>query len=191
VGDADLAQIIYKFPSPISRDQVASFWNGNNTNFRRLFLASMIWGWVLDGRGPSRTKEMLDSPNAIEILQATAESVVVGHITAAYEEIKIRKLGPAFFSKFLYFVGLGAGAAPLPVILDTRVATSLETLGAQEGWAFTDFTKVTRNKKHQIAYVKPYAEGYMRYVETLGQWARELGCPRADFVEYFLWRNPI
>ncbi|PKB79490.1 MAG: hypothetical protein BZY88_13030 [SAR202 cluster bacterium Io17-Chloro-G9] len=154
-------------------------------------MASMIWGYVEVGYGPYRTEKGLKSPDAISVLQSAAVSVASGRIRHAYETInkKISWCGPAFFTKFLYFIGLGVKINPLPVILDTQVAGALEKLGKDENWDFNVFTNVSRKrkKKNEIGSVKPYAEGYIRYVDTLHEWTKELGCPRADYIECFLF----
>jgi hypothetical protein len=50
---------------------------------------------------------------------------------------KIDGLGPAFFTKFLYFMGYGrAGGTLQPLILDSRVARNLNALRST-GWKTT------------------------------------------------------
>lgn len=184
-GDPDVPAIVSEFPSSITRDQVASLYHSGN--FRRLFLATMIWGYSTSGFGPYRTKKILSYPQTDQKIQIAAELVAEGKVKVAYESMEIPRLGPAFFTKLLYFIGLGAKIEPLPVILDSRVASGLEILGIQERWDFTVFVKVGRNKSNEIN-VKRFSEGYIRYVKTLDQWSMELGCPHADHVEYFLFR---
>ena len=185
VGDPDLMGILKKFPSPISRNQVASLYGGGN--FRQLFLASMIWGHTTRGYGPYRTRLILGHPQTHQVIQTAVGLVVANKIKSAYESMSIPGLGSAFFTKFLYFVGLGANIRPLPVILDTTVAGAFERMSVQGGWKFTDFANVTRNKDGGIGYIKPFGEGYMRYVDTVNQWSKQLGCP-PDHVEYFMFR---
>lgn len=65
-------------------------------------------------------------------------------------------LGPAFFTKFLYFAGAGAPTHP-SLILDSRVATALHragwtSLGTRGGWP---------------------AQTYRRYTALLARWADE------------------
>ncbi|MBC2590391.1 hypothetical protein NPA35_00670 [Rhodococcus aetherivorans] len=65
-------------------------------------------------------------------------------------------LGPAFFTKFLYFAGAGAPTQP-SLILDSRVATALHragwtSLGTRGGWP---------------------AQTYRRYTALLARWADE------------------
>ncbi|MFF3253859.1 hypothetical protein ACFYWP_23260 [Actinacidiphila glaucinigra] len=101
---------------------------------------------------------------------------------AAYRRLftgtRVRYLGPAFFTKYLYFAGGGSSEHPC-VILDSQVA---ETLNKRCGW-------------HSLRSGGNWPpETYQRYCTLLTRWAREetdrLGrhvCP--DEIERWLFEN--
>jgi len=99
----------------------------------------------------------------------------------------LKGCGPAFFTKFFYFIGLAYNLKPLPVILDANVAKCLELICRQEGWRLEDFVVLVKGKKGNVS-LKRYAEGYQNYVLSMDRWAEELGC-RADEIEYFMYQN--
>ena len=73
---------------------------------------------------------------------------------------QIPGLGPAYFTKFLYFVSEGADGTRC-LILDARVAGSL----ARAGW-----TSLPRSKRTGYSY-NWYTATYVSYCELLGRWA--------------------
>lgn len=84
----------------------------------------------------------------------------------------IAYLGPAFFTKYLYFAGAGAPDHQ-SLILDSRVAGSLVDIGwaslhPDGGWP---------------------SETYERYCTLLARWAREAGNLRPDLFERWLFDN--
>jgi hypothetical protein len=85
-------------------------------------------------------------------------------------------LGPAFFTKYLYFAGGGDPNHPC-VILDSRVAAALVGIG----WTSLH----TRGSWPAITYA--------RYLDLLGRWSSELaddrpdGPPRRDLLERWLF----
>ena len=124
---------------------------------------------------------------------AAAQAGGAGSARQAYEGL-IRKgggvipgFGPAFFTKFLYFVGQGA-AGHHSLILDARVASSLFDAGwtalprqrSRGGWSYS------RNW---------YTDTYASYCALLARWAAEatieLGAPIApDEIERALFEGP-
>jgi Putative 8-oxoguanine DNA glycosylase OGG-like protein len=90
----------------------------------------------------------------------------------------IAYVGPAFFTKYLYFAGAGESRHPC-VILDSRVAAALVRIGwtslhTEGGWP---------------------ASTYARYLDLLGRWSSELGSgrqggpPRLDLLERCLFNT--
>lgn len=65
-----------------------------------------------------------------DLLGHTADLSFHGDIAGAYRAIykQVPRLGPAFFTKFLYFTGDPASTQPRCLILDSRVASALFTL---------------------------------------------------------------
>lgn len=184
-GDSDFQQISQQFPTSIRRIDVEGLSrqvrNGSYTQIRKLFLASMIWGYVKDDlRGAWRTKQMLSHGGAEEMLENAARWISNGQIVEACKGFKVPWCGSVFSTKFFYFIGLGAGTSLLPCILDSKVAQSLEQLGKEEGWNLPPFDNVCEEG------IRRCPEGYIQYIRALDEWAKELGC-RADYIEYFLY----
>ncbi|MEZ5213052.1 hypothetical protein [Gordonia sp. (in: high G+C Gram-positive bacteria)] len=83
---------------------------------------------------------------------------------------RIKYLGPAFLTKYLYFAGAGEPAHP-SLILDSRVATSLHSAGwkslsCKGGWP---------------------SSTYQRYCELVERWSATCAAPRRDLVERYLF----
>lgn len=181
----DLDVIIQKCPVRISRRDIRDFAakarSGSYPDVRRLFLACMIWGYNRDRKGPPNTGRALSDPGAEEVLKRAVGRIGSGQIKEAYDGFHLARCGPAFFTKFFYFVGKEWQIRPLPLILDRRIARFLHFLGGQEGWQSPLFAKVG-----QRGYVRRYPEGYLRYICSMDEWATELGCS-SDNVEYFMY----
>lgn len=88
-------------------------------------------------------------------------------------------LGPAFFTKFLYFAG-GAGPAQSCLILDARVAGSL----FKAGWTDLPSHAVKRGLSFSYNW---YTDTYVSYCETLARWAEESGAVVPDEIEQALF----
>lgn len=84
----------------------------------------------------------------------------------------IPDLGPAFFTKYLYFAGAGAADHPC-AILDENVALALKQTC---GW-------------HSLPTKKWLATAYERYAALLGRWVDEHGLRRRDVVERWLFET--
>ncbi|MDR7170513.1 hypothetical protein J2W56_004264 [Nocardia kruczakiae] len=82
----------------------------------------------------------------------------------------IEFLGPAFFTKYLYFAGGGDPDHPC-CILDTRVATTLH----RAGWS----SLPTKGSW--------LASAYQRYNDLLADWKTRTGAPRRDVIERWLF----
>ena len=95
----------------------------------------------------------------------------------------IPALGPAFFTKFLYFAGKGRGTTPC-LILDARVASSLY----EAGW--TDLPHSARKNGYSFSY-NWYTDTYVSYCELLQGWADAHGSKtRSDEIERALFAGP-
>ncbi|MGW6443383.1 8-oxoguanine DNA glycosylase OGG fold protein [Lentzea sp. NPDC055074] len=138
---------------------------------------SLAWGAGLRLRLNARRLDSIarDLPRCEELLTKAAD--LSRHDPfAAYSLLRpghsnaIRYLGPAFFTKFLYFAGRGAPGHPC-LILDSRVATVLRE---RCGW----------DSLHRTG---PWpAETYERYCGLLARWAQESG-RAADTIEFMLF----
>lgn len=111
----------------------------------------------------------------VSLLRHAAQHARRGDTRSAYSELirrgggKIPALGPAFFTKFLYFVTgdvHGEGAAPREdrrcLILDARVARSLHAAG----WT----TLPHRGQNFSATW---YTETYVSYCDLLHRWANQ------------------
>lgn len=184
----DLDVIMKECPKKITRVHVQYFAHkirsGSYPDIRRLFLACMIWGYGLDANGPRNTKASLSAPTeARRVLINTLSRIKKIQIKEAYDEFVLAGCGPAFFTKFFYFIGKEYGIEPMPLILDSHVANFLEFLSKQEGWKQSLFTK-----RSQKGYVKRYTQGYIQYICSMDGWAKTLGCS-ADKIEYFMYKK--
>ena len=100
-----------------------------------VLLHVLAWGVVGDLRNTPtivRSAEA-DRRRLNDLLAGAAESSYRGMVAAAYTVLykKVPRLGPAFFSKFLYVTGDRTSTSPRCLILDSRVATALFTLTGQ------------------------------------------------------------
>ena len=190
--DNSFAFICQKHPDGISRGQIKELArtarkSGDMESIKQLFLAAMMWGYGKKGYGAFRTSRMLGDPSAPEVLQTTFSLIVSGKLLNAYQSFRLQWCGPSFFTKYFYFAGLGCEIEPKPLVLDARVARSLEDL---LGTSLSRFARVNRNEHGRITSLRRYPDGYQRYVELLSRWAKELRC-RADSIELFLFKPPF
>jgi hypothetical protein len=184
-GDNDFNELTQKYPSPIKRVDIFNLVKqiiGGSENARKVFLATMLWGYGTIGYGAYRTKIMLSDQKSTEIIQETFALVSAGNYLDAYKRFELPRCGAAFLTKYFYFVGWGSNTRPMPLILDSVVANSLSGLGID----ISLFVKVPRSSNEKISYVVKWAEGYVRYVEMVNEWAAEMGC-RPDSIEKWLF----
>lgn len=130
--------------------------------------------------------EILDNdPNLVRISSIIYDTQQ-GNARKAYRAgYDIKWLGASFLSKLLYFAGRDAGFNPIPLILDTRVAKALRRLGHLEGWSlglFADLGVEGTSVQHDETR-------YGNYIRGMHAWANQLKCPKADSLEYFLFRD--
>lgn len=107
-----------------------------------LLVASFIWGQGLNGYGPARLGRILKGRRSAKTrpTERIEESLSVAvevlrregtrrAYTSLRHECPIPHLGPAFFTKFLYFAGLETPdvRGPQPLILDRRLAHQMRS----------------------------------------------------------------
>jgi len=185
----DLSEIMKKCPDRIiTRSHVQSYAckirSGSYQDIRRLFLACMIWGYGPDPNGPHNTNQALSDRRLKAVLEKSVERIRNTQIKEAYEGFDLNNCGPAFFTKFFYFVGHEHHVKPLPLILDRHVANFLRFLGGEEGWDLSLFAKTSPK-----GYVKHYPKGYVQYICSMDDWAEGLRCSAADNIEYFMYKR--
>lgn len=97
------------------------------------------WGWGGTSLGPSRLARVMDTNGADKVNEhlASAVETLDGHgAVAAYWDLnnssryRLKHLGPAFFTKFLYFAdaGLSPDGVVRPLILDRIVASRVNDI---------------------------------------------------------------
>ncbi|MGP9538108.1 8-oxoguanine DNA glycosylase OGG fold protein [Brachybacterium sp. AOP43-C2-M15] len=133
------------------------------------FIAAMIWGYGTSGYGPYRTVRVLSTdPDAVEhlveIARIAQEPTQGGH--AAFEEIAAQRatgdpylkyLGPAFGTKFLYFLTAAYDEVETTPVLDAVVRR----------WF--------RDEAHETLYTAWWdSDSYARYLGLLDEWRKAL-----------------
>lgn len=115
--------------------------------WRPLLIASYIWGQGPNGYGPHRLRQILASAprggSDVDVCLRDAVAVMQsGHAVDGYRRLRgaVPGLGPAFFTKFLYFAAAASGACgasiqleshkPAPLILDAVVAKQVRAVVA-------------------------------------------------------------
>ena len=102
---------------------------------RDLFLSVMMWGYASDNRGPSRTSQMLDSADEQDFrFGEVCRNLINSNVEASYKLFAtgmttkphtLKWCGPAFFTKYLYFVSKIANSTQMCVIFDAVVARAV------------------------------------------------------------------
>jgi hypothetical protein len=190
-NDPDLVALAGRFPTQLSRADLATLATEAYSDAglqRRLFLATMIWGYGTVGYGSWRTARMLGDARLPVVLGRAFAAVAKGDLLTSYDCMTIQRCGPAFITKFLYALGLGVAAQRmiaetplLPLVLDSRVTKSLGLLDKDGDIVLSDY--VILGRSGSVSYS---GRGWLRYVRTMDSWAREIGC-RADALEMLLF----
>ncbi|MFC8763708.1 hypothetical protein ACFUAG_23765 [Streptomyces sp. NPDC057193] len=134
-----LAEQVGHEPTLLSRAQVLAVarTGAATASWTETLVASYVWGQGDVGYGAHRLGEILrPAPVEAVLAQAIALLATDGAV-AGYRRLSgaIAGLGPAFFTKFLYFAG-GAvvdAPGPRPLILDQRVARVLRAYTTRLG----------------------------------------------------------
>ncbi len=176
----EIGLILERHPNSIRRLDIVPFAteavaSENGSAIRQLFLATMLWGYGTVGYGPWRMAHITKDIDQLDhVLLTTLRNIKHGAVHAAYNTFQnahIPFLGQSYFTKYLYFAGLGCGVNHYPLILDTRILQSLTTLLGTR--YFSNGT----------------ADDYLSYLITLHEWAEIIDC-RADSIEYLLSLTP-
>ncbi|WP_333762830.1 8-oxoguanine DNA glycosylase OGG fold protein [Streptomyces sp. IBSBF 2390] len=105
-------------------------------NWTEAFVATQVWGYGLRGYGPHRTGKVLAQPGARNAITESVSLLVDDGAIAAYDRLNtLDGLGPAFLTKFLYFLGLALPEVkgPSPLILDSVLAGVLRRQATKIG----------------------------------------------------------
>lgn len=160
---------------------------------------NFVWHVLAWGSGRSRRNNRariasLSAEKNADLLSTALEHARAGRTAEAYACLirrgggKIDRLGPAFFTKLLYFAGAGEASHPC-LILDARVAASLHAAG----WSGLRRTR-TRGGGWSYSY-NWHTATYVAYCDLLRRWADEesqrLGHEvGGDEIEVALFRGP-
>jgi hypothetical protein len=114
---------------------IANGWCEGTVSTVRFVTAVLAWGNGIRGYGPYRTGAVLTQSGASDRLESALaglrhDAPSVETVVEAYEQFmttdKVPTLGPAFFTKILYFAGYRRGRGGVqPLILDSVVAARL------------------------------------------------------------------
>ncbi len=145
----------------------------------------LAWGSGTNQRNnDARVESLKGDPANVALLRHAVDAAKQGDIREAYSSLvrpgraAIPSLGPAFFSKILYFAS--EGVTPRCLILDARVAQSLYGLG----W------NMSRGVAPKSFSWNWFTDTYVSYCGTLNRWAKEIDSQapiRPDIIERVLW----
>lgn len=198
--DEDVRTLVAKFPTNISRRDLRILSRESRsdpTRTRQLFIATMIWGFGTDNRGPYKTEIMLNDVGCQEtsdtccpnVLERTVGLLEGGQVLSAYRDFCIKMCGPAFLTKYLYAVGLGVRTTPAPLVLDSLVGHAWKMFHRDGDINYSDYIWGLSPESDDREFIMRHEAGYLRYVRTMDEWASEIGC-RADCIEMFLFNPP-
>ena len=168
------AHFLESLPPVVNRSHVIALCAGaaaRPEDAVRGFVAAMVWGYGRVGYGPYRTSRVLAAnPQAPEVRRHVAEIAVIRGGVAAFEALKadrLKWLGVAFATQYLFFCAENGQAGPAPV-LDRLV----------RGWLRDNVGSTPRLDWH--------LRDYQAYVEYVTTWAEELSIKPAD-VEWLIF----
>jgi len=171
------ADYLNSLPNPLSRHEVAAqFVGADQTEDAavRAFLASMVWGHGRNGYGAFRTAGVLEATDhAGARLLETMQVARAGGGAAGFDHLarhRLKGLGVAFATKYLYFCLADSDTVPPAPILDAVVS---DWLAMHAGW---------RPK------LKWKVEDYRRYCDLVSAWSTQLQEPSAT-VEYLMFAS--
>lgn len=197
-GDVAFNNLSIRYPGNISRNDIFIISNNLRTLYswdrlREFFISIMLWGFGKTGYGAYRTDRMVRDRNFQNTIESSYTNINCGDIIQAYNSFSLQMCGPAFFTKYFYFVGKGSHNLPMPLILDSVVALNLEE---RCGLNISRYAKVFRYPDNpqnarkgivgKISAVNGYAMGYMNYINDMEAWARHLEVA-PDQIELFLF----
>jgi hypothetical protein len=135
----------------------------------------MVWGYGTRGYGPFRTARVLtESANASDTLSEAAVRVRRDGGVEAFRWLaanRLRWLGVAFATKFLYFCNVDPGKPPA-LVLDARV----------QGWL--------RQHADWRINLDWRVSDYEHYVHTTMRWADQLGVTPSE-AEYLMFSDAV
>jgi hypothetical protein len=139
--------------------------NGGDERLLQLFWDILAWGVMGNFRNAGRIVDFAATDDGrvrlVTALRTAADASYAGKIEDAYRAFvdhKIPRLGPAFFSKVLFFTGDRASHEPRCLIFDSRVESALPMVTG----------------RHYSLARKP-VEVYALYCRDLHDWSQQHG----------------
>ena len=170
------AEFIASLPNPINRAAVRDLAQSAASSpdaATAAFVAAMVWGYGRVGYGPFRTARVLSAtPDSGQVLMEVAQRADADGGPAAFAWLaqhRLRGLGVAFATKYLFFCTPPTGAAPA-LVLDRLVR---DWLTRNAGWSLRLDWNVA---------------DYASYVGAVVTWATELDLDAAD-VELLMFTD--
>lgn len=180
--------------------------NGTGGEFLPLLAASLAWGWGTRGLGPTRLSWILNGnsrwtalprPETNRRLRAAVDELGNGGAVAAYRLLcsgggRIPGLGPAFFTKLLYFADRARPGPTRSLILDARLAARMRSIwqaridqpyaegASSPAWLWRGPSWTWYRYEVYLTFMNRVAD---QLSETGERWTREL-------VELLLFRHP-
>lgn len=146
------------------------------------FVLVMAWG-----SGTSNSRSLRNTGKALQnraaaaavlressVMLRKAEDITDPMVADAYRAFALPGVGEAFFTKWFAFAGVTAGRSWQPLILDSRVRSTLNT--TLDVWL------------NQLAGVRQDPSRYIAYLTALHRWAEQLPQPMtADRLEWIMF----
>lgn len=192
--------IVLQFPSEVAGTPVLNrgdlFTLADQVDDSDESLLQFLWHVLAWGSGKARRNNgrrftSCQNSTSLTLMRTAFEAARESHVREAYSPLvepggaRIPWLGPAFFSKFLYFANghrdIGDEKARC-LILDARVASSLY----KAGWSMAPTYKAgTRNFSYNW-----YTDTYVSYCQLLESWTKDVPGSTADMFERALFQGP-
>lgn len=189
-------------PGVVWRDdvfRVAAAWQAGDAPARHLLTAALVWGYGSTNYGPHRMGVTLAAKDLDDRLDralaplrgpdlASIPDLFDAHRRfSSYSDCRLPSLGPAFFTKVLYFAGYRRGQRGVqPLILDDRVVGQLPV---------QDWPEMQRSRGRAVGRLRPASEWisprWLAYCNWAWQQATVRG-KQADEMEMNLFaRRPM
>jgi hypothetical protein len=165
------AGLVRDLPERLNRSETRRIVSGllERADIVEAFLVSQIWGYGRRGYGPYRVGRILGQADAARRLRCAYDTLVEEGPVAAFgafsDAHRLTGLGPAFFTKFMFFADRTGQA----VVLDDYVATWLREHAGVE-----------------LVLYPPRSSAYAEYLALIRRWSATLSL-RVDEVEQLIF----
>lgn len=186
-GDEAVKSVCEKFPdAKLTRSNLVALGKeaasepSNMLAARKLVTATFMWGYGKSGRAYGNARKTLvqhsaDLDRSLEVVGQALLDRDVKEAFSAFHAMHPPGYESGFFTKYLYFFGLGSDwplDRPLPLIWDSRVGGTLGTYERVFGW--------------DAEWPRRLPDRYEFLCASVHAWADELGL-RSDQIELFMF----